>query len=216
MRDPRHLAAVTMRPARKPSALEWLVCVGAFLGGAAFLWLDLSGRTRGSTPENELAVAEAVAANVSESMVRGIHYLKFTVVGYAIEYDGAQPQYQEVRSAVQSGRPIRVWVSKRNEAPIPIGHSVTLYKLHARNRPVLTYSEVAAYRAKQEYAVPIVGGVLMALGGFCTLGCVYTQRRYVLSNRIAETATLPPPHDNEHTTLDAEAATMPCHSQEPK
>jgi hypothetical protein len=167
-----------MRPPRKPSALEWLLCVGAFLGGAAFLWLDLSGRTRGSTPENELAVAEAVATNVSESMVRGIHYLKFTVAGYAIEYDGAQPQYQEVRSAVQSGLPIRAWVSKRNEAPIPIGHSVTLYKLHARNRPVLTYSEVAAYRAKQQHAVPIIGGVLMALGGLCTLGLAYTQRRY--------------------------------------
>ena|SRR5205809_2079113 len=178
MRDPRLPAAFAMRPPRKPSALEWLVCVGVFLGGAAFLWLDLSGRARGSTPENELAVAEAVATNVTESMVRGIHYLKFTVAGYAIEYDGAQPQYQEVRSAVQSGRPIRVWVSKKNEALIPIGQSVRLYKLHVGNRPVLTYSEVVAYRAKQASAVPIVAGALMAVGGFSTLGCMYTQRRY--------------------------------------
>jgi len=142
------------------------------------LWLDLSGRTRGSTPENELAVAEAVATNVSESMARGVHHLKFSVAGRAIEYDGAQPHYPEVRSAVQSDRAVRVWVSKKNEAPIPLGQSVTLYKMHAGNRPVLNYAEVAAHRAKQGYAVPIVGGVLLAFSGLCTVGCVYTQGRH--------------------------------------
>jgi hypothetical protein len=178
-----------MRRLRKPSVLNWLVCVGVFAGGAALLGLHLTSRTRSSTPEKELIVAEAIASSVSEHMFRGNHYLKFTVGRYAIEYDGAQPHYDDLRSAVQSGRPVRVWVSARNEAPIPIGKTVTLYKLQLGDTLLLSYAETAAYRAKQEYAVPIVGGVLAAMGAFFTLGCAFTHRRYAgpVGNRFAAT-----------------------------
>jgi hypothetical protein len=167
-----------MRSQRKPSAWEWLLCLAAFLAGAGLLGLHLAGRTRRTTPENELVSVEDVATNGHEYAVRGRHYLRFTVAGYLIEYDGAAPKYQEVCSAVHSGRPIRVWVSKKNEAPIPIGGQVTLYQLRVGNRPVLTYAEANANRARTANAVPIVGGVLMGLGALVAYSCFCSQRRY--------------------------------------
>jgi len=158
-----------MRTPRKPSAVEWSVCIGAFVAGAGLVWLYFSDRSGGNTPEKQLVSVEGVASNVTEYTLRG-HHLNFTVGPYAIEYDGAQPKYQDVRSAVQSRRPIRVSVAK--------GRSATLYKLNLGAKEVLTYSESANYLANQAFAVPIVGGILMALGAAVTAGCFYTQRRY--------------------------------------
>ena len=118
-----------MRTPRKPSLLEWLVCLGAIAAGAAILGVSLSGGLSCSTPEDELASAEGVPTNVREFRTVRAHFVSFTVGGYSMEYDGAAPKFQEVLTAVQSNRPIQVWVSKKNEALIPIGSQVTLYKL---------------------------------------------------------------------------------------
>ncbi len=58
------------------------------------------------------------------------------------------------------------------------GRPVTLYKLEFGSKPVLTYAESADYLVHQAHAIPIVGGALMALGVFATLGCSYTQGRH--------------------------------------
>ena len=170
-----------MRTPRKPSLLEWLVCFGAIAVGAAILGVSLSGGLSRSTPEDELASAEGVPTNVREFRTVRAHFVSFTVGGYSMEYDGAAPKFQEVRTAVQSNRPIRVWVSKKNEALIPIGSQVTLYKLRAMDRPILSYSEVAGQRAKGRSAGPIIGCALMGLGALVTFVCLNMQRRYAAS-----------------------------------
>jgi hypothetical protein len=161
--------------------LEWLVCLGAIAVGAAILGVSLSGGLSRSTPEDELASAEGMPTNVSEFRTVRARFVSFTVGGYSMEYDGAAPRYQEVLTAVQSNRPIRVWVSKKNEALIPIGSQVTLYKLRAVDMPILSYSEVAGQRAKGRIAGPIIGCALMGLGALVTLGCLNMQRRYATS-----------------------------------
>ena len=93
--------------------------------------VSLSGGLSRCTPEDELASAEGGPTNVREFRTVRAHFVSFTVGGYSMEYDGAAPKFQEVLTAVQSKRPIGVSVSKKNEALIPIGSQVTLYK---RNR----------------------------------------------------------------------------------
>ena len=170
-----------MRTPRKPSLLEWLVCFGAIAVGAAILGVSLSGGLSRSTPEDELASAEGVPTNVREFRTVRAHFVSFTVDGYSMEYDGAAPKFQEVLTAVQSNRPIRVWVSKKNEALLPIGSQVTLYKLRAGNRPILSYSEVVGQRAKGRIAGSIIGCALMGLGALVTFVCLNRQRNYAAS-----------------------------------
>jgi hypothetical protein len=148
------------------------------VAGAALIGTYLFGRLPGTTPENQLTIAEGVPVNVSETLRRGHHDLSFTVQGYPITYAGDEPNYQGVRSAVQSRRPIRVWVSNKVEAAIPLGRSVTLYQLHQGDHPVLTYSEVVAHQARTARAVPIVGGALLGLGALALAGCCSAQRRH--------------------------------------
>jgi hypothetical protein len=170
-----------MRTLRKPSLLEWLVCLGAIGVGAAILGVSLSGGLSRSTPEDELVSAEGVATNVREFRSVRAHFVSFTVGGYSMEYDGAAPRFQDVLTAVQSNRPIRVWVSKKNEALMPIGSQVTLYKLRAGNRPILSYSEVASQRGKGRTAGAIIGCALMGLGALVTFVCLNRQRRFATS-----------------------------------
>jgi hypothetical protein len=170
-----------MRTLRKPSLLEWLVCLGGIAVGAAILGVSLSGGLSRSTPEDELASAEGVPTNVREFRTIRAHFVSFTVGSYSMEYDGAAPKFQEVLTAVQSNRPIRVWVSKKNEALLPIGSQVTLYKLRAGNRPILSYSEVVGQRAKGRIAGSIIGCALIGLGALVTFVCLNTQRRYAAS-----------------------------------
>jgi hypothetical protein len=170
-----------MRTLRKPSLPEWLVCLGAIAVGAAILGVSLSGGLSRNTPEDELVSAEGVPTNVREFRTVRAHFISFTVGGYSTEYDGAAPKFQEVLTAVQSKRPIQVWVSKKIEALIPIGSQVTLYKLRAGNRPILSYSEVAGQRAKGRIAGSIIGCALMGLGAIVMFGCLNRQRRHAAS-----------------------------------
>jgi hypothetical protein len=170
-----------MRTLRKPSPLEWLVCLGAIAAGAASLGVSLTGGLSRSTPEDELASAEGVPTNVREFWSRRARFVSFTVGDYSMEYNAAAPKYQEVLTAVQSNRPIRVWVSKKNEAPLPIGSQVTLYKLRAGNRPILSYSEGVGQRAKGGVGGSIIGCALMGLGALVTFVCHNQQRRYAAS-----------------------------------
>jgi hypothetical protein len=172
---------VAMRTLRKPSLVEWSVCLGAVAVGAAILGVFLSGGLSRSTPEDELASAEGVPSNVREFRSVRARFVSFTVGDYSMEYDAAAPKYHEVLTAVHSNRPIRVWVSKKNEALIPIGSQVTLYKLRAGNRPILSYSEVVGQRAKGRVAGPIIGCALIGLGALVTFACLNTQRRYAAS-----------------------------------
>jgi hypothetical protein len=119
-----------------------------------------------------------VPSDVRETRYRANHFLSFSVAGHSIEYDGAMPRYQEIRSALQSGRPIRVWVSPAPEAPIPIGNHVTLYQLTIDDKPVLTYAETVAHSAKAAPAGPLVGAAIIALGALVTCSCLVKQRRY--------------------------------------
>jgi hypothetical protein len=168
-----------------------LVCLGGIAVGAAILGVSLSGGLSRSTPEDELASAEGVPTNVKEFRTVRAHFVGFTVGGYSMEYDGAAARFQEVLTAVQSNRPIRVWVSKKNEALIPIGSQVTLYKLRAGNRPILSYSEGVGQRAKGRIAGPIIGCALMGLGALVTFVCLSTQRRYAASVSAVPVKTRP-------------------------
>jgi hypothetical protein len=170
-----------MRTLRKPSLLDWSVCLGAIAAGVAILGVSLSGGLSRSTPEDELASTEGVATNVKEFRSVRAHFVSFTVGGYSIEYDGAAPKFQEVLTAVQSNRPLRVWVSKKNEALIPIGSQVTLYKLRAGNWPILSYTEVAGQRGKGRTAGAIIGCALMGLGALVSFVCLNKQRRLAAS-----------------------------------
>ena len=172
---------MTMRTLRKPSVLEWLVCLGAIGVGAVILAVSLSGGLSRSTPEDELASAEGVPTHVREFWSRRNRFVSFTVGDYSMEYNVAAPKYQDVLKAVQSHRPIRVWVSKKNEALLPIGSQVTLYKLRAGNRPILSYLEVVGERAKGGLGGSIIGCALMGLGALVTVVCLNKQHRCATS-----------------------------------
>jgi hypothetical protein len=92
-------------------------------------------------------------------------------------------------SAVQSRRPIKMWVSKKSEAPIPIGSTVTLYKLNMGDKPVLTYDETAAHYANKASAAPIFLSVFTVLGACGCLGCFFAHRRFVTHRPVQQPAS---------------------------
>jgi hypothetical protein len=167
----------------KPSALDWLFCVGILLLGGGFLGIYVFSRLYGTTPENELTLAEGQPTNIELSQLTGSYgartdYLKFAVAQYRTEYASDQPKYQEVLSAVQSGEPIQVWVSTKQETVFPRQGWVPLYKLSFEGRAILTYSEVVADKSQGSRAVLIGGSVVLAIGTWGVYLCIRNRRRY--------------------------------------
>jgi hypothetical protein len=171
-----------MASPRKSSTFHWLFCVGILLLGGGILGLYVFNRLSGTTPDNELTFAEGVAEDVILSQGAGragsTFYLHFSVGPYRTVYTSDQPKYWEVESAVQSRKPIRVWVSMRQETLFPRQGWVPLYKLSVGDRPVLTYSEAVAQKAGRSGALLLGGVVLSAIGAWGVYVCIRNLRRY--------------------------------------
>jgi hypothetical protein len=64
--------------------------------GGGFLGIYVFDRLYGTTPENELTLAEGVPTEVKKTQITGrvtTYFLKFTVAGYRTEYASDQPKY---------------------------------------------------------------------------------------------------------------------------
>jgi hypothetical protein len=139
-----------MVPRRKTSLLEWLFCGAFFIVGCGFLGLHVFHRLYGTTPEDDLTLAEGVVHDVTLSHGRYASYLKFTVAGYRTEYSSDHPKFKEVLFAAQSGAPVQIWVSTKQETLFPRQGWVPLYKLSAGGIPVLTYFDVVSHTRSQD------------------------------------------------------------------
>jgi hypothetical protein len=154
-----------------PSAGRWLLSVAALLLGTAFLGLYAFERLHGTTPENELTLVEGVPEDVAltEQAIRGrrpARFLKFTVGGYRTEYSEYRPRFEGVAEAVQSGRPLRVWVSTRRETLFPRAGWVPLYKMSVDEHNVLAYADVAGEQEGGNHLFLIPAAILIAAGAW--------------------------------------------------
>lgn len=155
-------------PKRTP-AISWLFCSGILLLGLLGISLGVFGTLYGTTPEDELTLAEGVPDDVSVSYVTGRyghrHYtLRFTVGGYRTEYGSASPHYEDVLAAVGSGDSIQVGVSTKRETVFARQGWVPLYKLSVAGRPVLSYSEVVGDSSNSSTNVLLGSGFLLWVG----------------------------------------------------
>jgi hypothetical protein len=167
---------------QRPSFLKWLFHITIMLVGAVFLGLFLFHHFFGTTPEDELTLAEGVPSDVerSQSTGRGGHttyFVYFTVGEYRTEYGSNDPKYHDVSAAVASGYPIQIWVSTRQETLFRLTNLVPLYKVQYGNRPILTYSEVVANRSDKSWPVLIVGAALFIIGSWEVYLCFRSRRR---------------------------------------
>lgn len=168
---------------RRPRVWEWLLSIGIVCLGLAILGIHFFSAIRGTTPEQELTPAEGVASDVTITAVPGrapVQVLKFTIGGYRTEYASDRPKYDEVKSAVASGQPLRAWVSTKQETVFPRAGWVPLYKLSAGDKPILEYGDVIAHEAKGSQAMLIGAIVVLAIGTFGILSCIRASRRSVV------------------------------------
>jgi hypothetical protein len=175
----RPFAGVGSRPT---TVWEWLFCFVILSVGVCLIGLYLFTSSFGTTPEADLTLAEGVASDIKVVQLPGgggtAEVLKFTVAGYHTEYSSYRPKYQGVLTAVRSGRPIRVWVSAKQETLFPRQGWVPLYKLNVGDSPVLGYSDVVGDHVNGSQAFLIGAGIAFAMGAVAIFFCYRNYRRY--------------------------------------
>src|SRR5262245_62079587 len=129
--------------------LEWVFSALALVGGIAFASVYLFGMRHGTTPEAELTLVVGPACDVGMTEDRSTRYLKFSVGAYQTEYASDQPRFDDVLSAVQSGAPLRMWVSTKQETVFARQGWVPLYKVFVAERAILSYHETVAHKRTQ-------------------------------------------------------------------
>jgi len=168
-----------MNPPRKPRIIDWIGCGAIALVGVALLGCSLFTRLRGITPEDELTLAEGVPEEVTvEIGEQGTAHLDFTVAGFRIKYSSTDPRYADVLAAVQSGQPVRAWVSTRQETLFPRKGWVPLYKLSTADGEALDYDSVAADMKGVARGFLIGGCVVLAVGLFALGACLRQHLKF--------------------------------------
>ncbi len=168
----RHSATPSQK---KPAYWTLLVGPAFLLGGAVMIVTSLYVLLDwGTTAEEDLTLAEGVATDIEvrQSRIRNDdrHYLYFTVAGYRTEYASYQRNFAALRRAVESGQPMQIWVSTKQETVFPRNGWVPLYKASIRGEPILTYAEVVA----EKKAGPVGGPItILVLGCVGVVGGVY-------------------------------------------
>jgi hypothetical protein len=161
-RPPAELAS------RFGETLALLFFLGLTTAGVGSLGLYAFASSWGTTPEGELTLAEGVGKNVRQTTISSrygeTYVLHFTVGPYATEYASDRPEYEGVRAAVESGEPIRVWVSTKRETLFERQGWVPLYKVEHGGSLVLRYASVVDEHRKGEQAILIVGSALTVVG----------------------------------------------------
>src|SRR5262245_40219945 len=100
---------------RKLSAIEWIIGSGVLIVGMLFLGLWLHQRAFGTTPEDELTPAEGIPEEITVTSLKGESFLEFTVGGFRTGCSSDSPNYEEVLTAVRSGKVVQAWISTKQE-----------------------------------------------------------------------------------------------------
>src|SRR5262249_2010291 len=148
------------------SVTDWLVCTAILLVGLFLAGLYIHIRLQGMTTEDELTLVEGIPGDVTiTEQPQGVPSgVEFDLAGYSAQYSSDGPRFEEGLATVQSGQPLRMWVSTRQEAIVRHEGRVPLYKLTVGNRVVLTYDEVIAHEWEGPKAVLIVGVAISVVG----------------------------------------------------
>lgn len=146
--------------------MNWGCSVLLLLAGLGVFALFLFSPRSGVTPEKELTSVEGVPTNVRVTPHKGNrghtwYCVECTVGGQTFQWLSSDPNYEAVRAAVQSGRPVRAWVSPKQAA---LSGTVPLYKFGQDDTIILDYATVAAKRRQGEGSGLICGGVVLLLG----------------------------------------------------
>jgi hypothetical protein len=173
---------------KKPRARDWVYCAVIPMVGAGLIVFGALTWNTHVTPENELALGEGVASDVTVTHYWGprggsFDGLKFTIGGYRIEYGSRDPNYEQVRAAVQSGQPLRAWVSPRQASTIGRPSIVPLYKMSRGELVVLDYATTAAERAKGRPTLMVGGGAIMMFGGLVLYVTYHRYQAYRYRNK---------------------------------
>jgi hypothetical protein len=176
-----------MTPPRKTAVWEWLFCLAVLFVGLFFLFVYEFNRQHGTTAEDDLTLAEGVADPVLLPQSGKTQSLLFTVAGLNTDYASDRPHFAAVLAAVQSGKPIRIWISTRQETLVPRSKNwATLYKLSVGDRPVLRYAEVVEHQQKGATAALIVGCAIVGISIFGMLAGIRKNRVYLAWERAME------------------------------
>jgi hypothetical protein len=164
---------------QRPSRLKWLFYITIMLLGVFLLGLFLFIHFLGITREDDLTLAEGVAADVERTQsARGTtHFVRFTVGRYRIIYGSDKPKFYDVVGMVESGQPMQIWVSTRRETLFRLTDLVPLYKLYDGNRAVLTYEETVASKSEQSWLFLVGGLALFTIGSWEVYLCFRGSRR---------------------------------------
>jgi hypothetical protein len=177
---------------RQPKTLAWVFVVAVFLIGLAAVGAYFWTSAHGTTPESELTLAEGLPQDVRMAGNARLGYtLQFTVGGYRTEYGDNAPQFKEVVAAVESGRPVRIWVSTRRETLIPRQGWVPLYQLVVDDQRVLSYDDAVGHTQDMGRSMLIVGGVVAAIG-LMGIGLNVRNHRRFSAARLAADPVVPP------------------------
>jgi hypothetical protein len=124
----------------KPSVVEWVLSVAVIAAGVIVFRIDLSQDPLSSPAEKELTLAEGIATNIRELEMKDEKILYFTIGGYNIQYGSIFPKYDDVKSAVKSGKRIQAWIPAQ-----PAGYAgrLSLYKLSVADKPVLAFADAS-------------------------------------------------------------------------
>ena len=145
--------------------------VFVLLLGMCIFGAHLFGIYRGTTPEDELTLAEGVPDGLKVSYGKGTTYLKFSVDGYRTEYSSDRPRFTEVNAAVGGNVPVKMWVSTKQETIFPRDGWVPLYKMSRDGIPVLSYQQTVATHS---YSTGLIIGAVMIV--FSVIGIYQALR----------------------------------------
>lgn len=147
-----------------------LISVLALLIGLAFIGLGSYGLLSMVPSKDELIVVNGVPQSVSFSQSfarrgRQIEHMDFRIGGLQAKHNSIEPDYPEVRSAVQSGQILEVGLR-----PTPTGDGWhPIWQMKAGNRTIISYGSRAARETTGHTVMLILGLALAAVGASLTL-----------------------------------------------
>jgi hypothetical protein len=152
------------------------------VAGAAIIVVYVFNHLYGTTPEEELTPAEGVPTAVEFTKVprRGaefIHIISFKIGSFTTEYASDRPKYDEVVAAVESGDPIRVWISTKRETLFAREGWVPLYKLEHRGKTVLDYQTTVAHKSEGKGGMLWCAGLVIVMGAVGLFAYIRARKR---------------------------------------
>jgi hypothetical protein len=161
-------------------AKQAMISLGILLLGWFTLVIYDSQRRRGITSETELTLAEGLPSNVDRSS----NAIEFTLGGYRSGYYDGLPAYAQVAATIESGEPIRAWLSTKSETLFHRSGPLPLYQLSIGGTPILTYAQSAAHRARGARLVLIGGVILCIAGAFGMASCLRDPPRPIAAKQL--------------------------------